>query len=42
MFVRQTIIHTALDKIDEASKLFEECDPGFPVPKGLSGGILYN
>ncbi len=24
MFVRQTVIHTAIDKIDEAAELFEE------------------
>lgn len=38
MFVRQTIIHTAIDKIDEASKLFEESViPAFRSQKGYQG-----
>lgn len=38
MFVRQTIIHTAIDKIDEASKLFEESViPAFKSQKGYQG-----
>ncbi len=38
MFVRQTIIHTAIDKIDEASKLFEKSViPAFRSQKGYRG-----
>jgi heme-degrading monooxygenase HmoA len=38
MFVRQTIIHTAIDKIDEAAKLFEESViPAFQAQKGYQG-----
>jgi len=38
MFVRQTIIHTAIDKIDEASKLFEESViPAFRSQEGYQG-----
>ncbi len=38
MFVRQTIIHTAIDKIDEASKLFKESViPAFRSQKGYQG-----
>lgn len=38
MFVRQTIIHTAIDKIDEAAKLFEESViPSFQSQKGYQG-----
>lgn len=38
MFVRQTIIHTAIDKIDQAAKLFEESViPAFRSQKGYHG-----
>ena len=38
MFVRQTIIHTAIDKIDEAAKLFQESViPAFQSQKGYQG-----
>jgi heme-degrading monooxygenase HmoA len=38
MFVRQTIIQTATDKIDEAAKLFEESViPAFRSQKGYQG-----
>jgi heme-degrading monooxygenase HmoA len=38
MFVRQTIIHTAIDKIEEAAKLFEESViPAFRSQKGYQG-----
>jgi heme-degrading monooxygenase HmoA len=38
MFVRQTIIRTATDKIDEAAKLFEESViPAFRSQKGYQG-----
>ena len=38
MFIRQTIIHTAIDKIDEAAKLFEESViPAFRSQKGYQG-----
>ena len=38
MFIRQTIIHTAIDKIDEAAKLFEESViPAFQAQKGYQG-----
>ena len=38
MFVRQTIIHTAIDKIDEASRLFKEnVIPAFRSQKGYQG-----
>jgi len=38
MFVRQTIIHTATERIDEAAKLFEESViPAFRSQKGYNG-----
>ena len=38
MFVRQTIIHTAIDKIDEAAKLFKESViPAFQSQQGYRG-----
>ena len=41
MFVRQTIIHTAIDKIDEASKLFEaSVIPAFRSQKGYQGAFF--
>ena len=41
MFVRQTIIHTAIDRIDEASKLFEESViPAFRSQKGYQGAFF--
>jgi hypothetical protein len=41
MFVRQTIIHTAVDKIDEAAKLFtESVIPAFRAQKGYQGAYF--
>jgi heme-degrading monooxygenase HmoA len=41
MFVRQTIIHTAIDKIDDASKLFEgSVIPAFRTQKGYRGAYF--
>lgn len=41
MFVRQTIIHTAINKIDEAAKLFEESViPAFRSQKGYRGAYF--
>ena len=41
MFVRQTIIRTATDKIDEAAKLFEESViPAFRTQKGYRGAYF--
>jgi heme-degrading monooxygenase HmoA len=41
MFVRQTIIHTKVDKIDETAKLFEESViPAFRSQKGYQGAFL--
>jgi len=41
MFVRQTIIYTAIDRIDEASKLFEESViPAFRTQKGYLGAYF--
>ncbi len=38
MYVRQTIIYTAIDKINDASKLFEESViPAFRTQKGYRG-----
>jgi heme-degrading monooxygenase HmoA len=38
MFVRQTIIYTAIDKIDEAAKLFKKSViPAFRTQKGYKG-----
>lgn len=41
MFVRQTVIHTAIDKIDEAANLFEESVvPAFRSQKGYQGAFF--
>lgn len=41
MFVRQTIIHTAKDKIDDAAELFEESViPAFRSQKGYQGAYF--
>lgn len=41
MFVRQTIIHIELDKIDEAANLFEESViPAFRTQKGYQGAFF--
>ena len=41
MFVRQTIIHTAIDKIDEAAKLFKESViPAFQSQNGYRGALF--
>lgn len=41
MFVRQTIIHTEVDKIDETANLFEESViPAFRSQKGYKGAFF--